>query len=272
MKKIGYAQILPEFGDLEGNLEKIAAMVREHAEADLLVFPELATSGYEFVDEDEVFELAEPFEAGPTSQLLAELAAEMSTTVIVGYPELDVETGLCYNSCQMATPEGKLKNYRKIHLFDREKILFTPGDKAPEVYETPTGRVGMMICFDWLFPETSRVMALKGVQIIAHPSNLVLQFCQKAMYARSVENGVFTITANRIGTEERAGRSLTYTGASQVLSQKGDTLVFGPDEEEHVGLAEVNPSDADEKMITERNHRLGDRRIQLYEGLLTPEK
>lgn len=126
----------------------------------------------------------------------------------------------------------------------------------------------MMICFDWIFPETARSLALQGAQIIAHPSNLVLQYCQRAMYARSVENRVFTITANRIGTEERAGRTLTFTGASQVLNPRGDTLVSAPGDEEHVGVAEADLTHADDKHITEYNDLMAQRRPDMYQGLL----
>ena len=164
----------------------------------------------------------------------------------------------------IALPDGALTNYRKLHLFSRETELFEPGDAEPPVIETPAGRVGMMICFDWLFPETARILALKGAQIIAHPSNLVLDYCQRAMYCRCIENAVFIITANRIGTEDRAGRSLTFTGASQILDTEGATLASAPPDAESIEIVEIDPWRADEKRITEYNDRLKDRRSELY--------
>jgi predicted amidohydrolase len=83
-------------------------------------------------------------------------------------------------------------------------------------------KVGMMICFDWIFPESARTLALKGAQIIAHPSNLVLSYCQQAMFTRAVENRVFTITANRTGTEINGDKELYFTGKSVIVDTKGN--------------------------------------------------
>lgn len=253
------------FGERDANFRTIERLIGGSARADLLVLPELGATGYEFRDRDEVATLAEPFGKGPTSDFLRALAARHAVTLAMGYPERAGEK--FYNSCLLATPDGQLSNYRKIQLFSRENDLFTPGDAPPPVVETPAGRVGLMICFDWFFPEVARVLALKGAQILAHSSNLVLNYCQRAMYARSVENGVFSITANRIGTEERAGRRLTFTGASQILDPRGQCLVSAPPDEEGVGLAELDPEAADNKQINPYNHLLNSRRTDLYGAL-----
>ncbi len=171
----------------------------------------------------------------------------------------------------LATPDGALHNYRKLHLFSREKELFVPGDAEPPVVETPAGRVGLMICFDWFYPETARILALKRAQIIAHPSNLVLQYCQRAAFCRCLENAVFLVTANRIGRESRAGRELTFTGASQVVDPRGETLVAAPSAVEHVGLVPIDPALADDKHITEYNDRIRDRRPEYYGALIGPD-
>ena len=264
---IGFGQYLPVFGERETNFRTIERIVAQGAAADLLVLPELGGTGYEFRDRAEVASLAESFGEGPTSEVLRSLASGYNVTLVLGYPERAGDR--FYNSCMLATPDGSLYNYRKIHLFSRETELFTPGDAPPPVIQTPAGRVGLMICFDWFFPETARLLALSGAQIIAHPSNLVLSYCQRAMFARSVENGVFSITANRIGTEERvAGRRLTFTGGSQILDPRGNTLASAPRDEEAVGLATVDVEASDNKQITPYNHLLGSRRVDLY-GLLT---
>lgn len=261
-RRIGFVQFEPRFGDRDGNHRDIARLAEQGAGADLLVFPELAASGYEFRDVEEVRQLAEPFATGPTSELMQGIAARIKTTVVIGYPERDRES--FFNSSILATPEGRLVNYRKIHLFSRETQLFSRGDAMPPVTETPAGRVGMMICFDWVFPEAARVLALAGAQIIAHPANLVLQYCQRAMFARSVENCVYSVTANRIGTEARAGRSLTFTGASQILSPKGEMLAHAPMDVECVEVVDVDVSRADDKHMTEYNDLFADRRTDLY--------
>lgn len=265
-KTIGFAQYHIRFGEYDRNVDTITRLAAKASDADLLVFPELGLTGYEFLDRGEVERYAEPFDAGPTSELLRRLAKKHQTTLVLGYPEYTTKG--CFNSAMIAQPDGVLTNYRKLHLFSRETELFKPGDAEPPVVETPAGRVGLMICFDWFFPETARILALKGAQIIVHPSNLVLDYCQRAMYCRCVENAVFIVTANRIGTENRAGRSLTFTGASQILDVEGATLAAASADEESVQVVDIDPGRADEKGITEYNDRLRDRRVELY-GLLS---
>ncbi|MBS1261543.1 MAG: (R)-stereoselective amidase [Calditrichaeota bacterium] len=268
-RTVGYIQFQPEFGEVKKNLDKAEEFIRSVPDADLLVLPELITTGYEFLDRDEVARYAEPFNGGPTARRMAKLAREFKTTLVIGFPEKDTRHNRLFNSCILVTPDGMAHVYRKIHLFDREKELFDRAHNQPPVIVTPAGRIGLMICFDWLFPETARLLALSGAEIIAHPSDLVLKFCQRAMFARSVENGVFTITCNRIGREDRVGRTLMFTGASQILSPRGDLLASAPEDQEHVGLATIDLNAADDKMITPHNHRINDRRTDLYRPLLS---
>jgi predicted amidohydrolase len=263
--RVGFAQYDVLFGEYNRNLATVTRLAESAKKADLLVFPELGLTGYEFKDAQEVERFAEPVHSGRTAEALKDLAARLKTTLAIGYPEYT--TGGCYNAAMLVLPDGSVHNYRKMHLFSREKALFLPGDAPPPVVDTPAGRVGLMICFDWLFPETARLLAVGGTQIIAHPSNLVLNYCQKAMYCRSLENGVYILTANRVGTESRAGRTLTFTGQSQLTSPKGETLLAGPAEGESVMVAEIDLAAADDKHITPENDRLTDRRPELYGGL-----
>lgn len=265
VSKIGFAQYEVKFGEYDDNTATIMRLAESAKGADLLVFPELGLTGYEFKDARETERYAEPFGAGPTSETLKKLAKRLKMSLVIGYPEYT--TRGVYNSAMLATPDGKLHNYRKLHLFSREKDLFTPGDGEPPVIQTPAGRVGLMICFDWFFPETARILAIKGAQIIAHPSNLVLQWCQRAMFCRCLENAVFAVTANRIGAENRAGRKLRFTGASQVVDPKGEVLIKATEAEEFVGLVDIKPKDADDKTIATLNHRLDDRRPEHYGAL-----
>lgn len=259
----GCAQFQPQFGDTEANINRMCNII-EKAYLDLIVFPELATSGYEILDRNEIAQLALNPRSSSYIKILQQASQRTDTYIIFGFPEENGES--FFNSALLIEPGGNLRVYRKIHLFDREKKLFNPGDKPPFVVETPIGRIGMMICFDWIFPETVRSLALQGAQIIAHPSNLVLQYCQRAMFARSVENGVFTMTCNRIGSESRTGRTLTFTGASQILSPRGETLAQAGIDDEELIIAEIDPSRADDKMITPNNHLLKDRRGEMYGG------
>lgn len=260
---IGYIQFEPAYADPETNRATMRSMAEQALGMDLIVFPELAVTGYELRDQAHAKSLAEPFADGATAEWARSLAASIGAAIVVGYAESD--GGRAYNSCLLATPEGALHNYRKIHLFSREKELFAPGDAPPPVIETHAGRIGLMICFDWIFPETARSLALRGAQIIAHPSNLVLPYCQRAMFARCVENRVFAVTANRIGMETQAGRTLTFTGASQILDPNGETLAAAPVGVVHIGRAVIDPAHADNKRINDYNDLIGDRRPELYE-------
>ena len=260
-----YLQYEVAFGDWSANAATIRRLLADAPDFDLLVLPELAFSGYDFRDRDELEALAEPFHDGPTATFLRELARERNTVIVAGYAERASEG--CYNSAMLVCPDGAAHNYRKIHLFNREQDVFLPGDAPPAVINTPAGRIGMMICFDWFFPETARSLALQGAQVIAHPSNLVLPWCQRAMFARSIENAVFSITANRIGTEARTDRTLTFTGASQILNTKGEALVSAPTDCEAFGIATLDPTQADCKDIAGRNDLFADRRPDFYAGL-----
>ncbi len=263
--KIGYLQYEVAFGDFEANAAKIRDLVGRAESADLLVLPELCFSGYDFLDSAEVARHAEPVGDGPAAALLRELATTHSCTLVAGYAEQTPDG--CYNACLCVQPDGTQHNYRKIHLFNREQSLFLPGDAPPPVVNLPKARIGLMICFDWFFPETARSLALRGAEILAHPSNLVLPWCQRAMFARCVENRVFAITANRTGTEDRAGRSLTFTGGSQVLSPRGEVLAQAETTGDAIAVVEIDPALARDKRVAELNDLFGDRRPDLYPGL-----
>ena len=129
-----------------------------------------------------------------------------------------------YNTAVLIGPDGTLLGkYRKQKL-GHETVRNTPG-KTSSAHRTPFGKVGLMICFDWYYPESARTLALKGAEIICHPSNLVLPHCPDAMVTRCLENRVFAITANRIGTEARGGKPpLTFIGNSEVVTPRGKIL------------------------------------------------
>ena len=231
--------------------------------ADLLVLPELANSGYAYASPKELAPFAEASDGrGPFLSTLQELAGESGALIVSGFAEKTPE-GL-YNSAAAVSAEGVQQVYRKTHLFADEKDLFLPGNSGLNVLDYEGMRIGMLICFDWIFPEAARTLALKGAQVLAHPSNLVLPYCQQAMFARSLENGVFSITANRCGTEELGEKFLTFTGGSQLLDARGRLLCQGPPEGESVQVAEIELDDAESKWVTTRNHLFDDRQPEMY--------
>jgi predicted amidohydrolase len=258
--KLALFQFAPRFGDATANVERMAAAVRTH-DADLWIMPELATTGYLFADRSECSGLAEPA-TGPSLAAFAALCRERSTRIVVGFAERAGER--LYNAAAYVTAAGVASVYRKVHLFDRERDCFDPGPDPFRAEPLGPHRLGLMICFDWLFPESARSLALLGADLIAHPANLVLPFCQAAMVTRALENGVFCATANRVGCERRAGVELTFTGGSQVVDPRGRVLAQADAESETVVLAEVDLAAARDKSITSRNDRLADLRPECY--------
>ena len=259
--KVGFIQFSPLFGRKEENIERVTNSLRG-AKADLLVLPELFSTGYLFLNEEELRRSAETIPDGPTVSKFIKLAKEENANLVFGIAE-GADDKL-FNSSVLLTPKGECYVYRKLHLFDTEKHLFSPGDKELEVFDVGETKIGMMICFDWIFPEVARILALKGAEIICHPSNLILPYCQNAMITRSVENRVFTITSNRTGTEKREDKELTFTGNSQIADPKGRILAKANAEEEKVCVIEIDPSLAKDKKVTPYNHILQDRRIDFY--------
>jgi predicted amidohydrolase len=122
----------------------------------------------------------------------------------------------------------------------------------------------MAICFDWFFPESFRTLALKGADIIAHCSNLVLPYCQTADFAAAVQNRVFIATVNRVGAEQREDEQLAFTGESVLVSPKGEYLLRGPIEDEAVLVAEIDPEAARNKSINPYNEVFKMRRPGMY--------
>ncbi len=259
--RVGYVQTSPVFGEKHANFKEVETLL-DGVQADLIVLPELFATGYTFASHGEVEQLAEETD-GQTSRFLIEMASRIGGVVAAGFAEREGKS--YFNSAVMVDGGGIIGGYRKIHLFNREKQWFSPGDKPLEVYEVNGAKVGMMICFDWIFPETARTLALRGAEVIAHPVNLVLPYCQEAMKTRCIENKIYAVTANRIGTEKRGGDNFAFTGASQITSTRGEVLSTAPKNTPHRDIAVIDLAKAREKNINSFNHLLSDRRPELYE-------
>ena len=260
--KVGFLQFAPKLFHEKHNLEKINIMLKG-CKADVIVLPELATSGYLFANKEEMKPLSAPAKSGRIADFFRNIAAKENFAIVVGF--LEKENDNFYNSQMLVFPNGRIEIYRKIHLFLDEKRLYKVGDTGFNVFESRGAKLGLMVCFDWIFPESARTLALRGADIICHSANLVLPFCQKAMITRSIENRVFTITANRIGTEKNETQEFTFTGMSQITSPKGDILAQATEDEEVLKIVEINPAEARDKFVTEKNHLFKDRRREFYE-------
>ncbi|MBI5683169.1 MAG: acyltransferase [Deltaproteobacteria bacterium] len=258
--RIGFIQTKPVFGNIRVNVEDAVEKIIS-TDADLLVLPELFSTGYQFKSKKELSSLAEDVPAGYTTKALIDTAKRRKLFVVFGIAEKS--KGRFYNSSVLAGPKGLISVYRKAHLFWNEKKNFTPGNTPFDVHNIGIARIGMMICFDWIFPEVARILALKGADIICHPSNLVLPHCPQAMITRCLENRVFAITSNRIGTENRINRkSLRFIGKSQIISPYGEILYRASDNKEEMKIVEINPKIAQDKKITPKNDLFKDRRLR----------
>jgi len=263
--KIGFVQFNPAFGEVDKNLSSVASLIGS-VEADLLVLPELFNTGYLFTSRKEVQDLAEEVPGGRTTEALSRLAENTGVHIVAGVAERDGDR--IYNAAVLVAPGGHVATYRKIHLFFEEKLWFHPGEEEPEVFEIGSCRVGVMVCFDWFFPETARVLALKGADVICHSANLVLPYCQDAMVTRCLENRVFAVTCNRTGSEERGGKRLVYTGRRQIVDPRGNVLYRAGRETDEVHVAEVDAAAARDKQLNEHNNLFADRRPRLYGALV----
>jgi len=265
--KISVVQFTPVMGNPEHNLRQIAALLKKIV-TDLIVLPELCTTGYSFVSAKEVFDAAEEM-GGKSARFFEQLANDHNAVVIAGFAESDA--GKVYNSAIIAMPGGESTVYRKSHLFFREKECFSEGNTGFFVVRHPLKgcKVGVMICNDWRYPEAARSLALLGADIIACPSNLVSDVWRAVMPARAFENKVFLAVANRCGTEARtlpagATQTLTFTGGSVLYNYTGETVEQADKTSSVVMTFEIDPLVTRDKSFNPFNDLFKDRRPDLY--------
>lgn len=261
--KAGFYQFTPEFGNIKHNLQKVLDAAAS-VETDLLVLPELFNTGYQFTSREEAKSLSEKIPSGDTTNTLSKLSANKKVYIAAGIAENS--EGKIYNSAVLTGPDGFIGVYRKTHLFYEEKLWFSSGDTGFKVWQTPIGNIGIMICFDWFFPESARTLALRGADIIAHPSNLILPHCPDAMVTRCIENRVFAVTANRIGGEQRGDKEkFTFIGKSQITSPMGEILYRASGDSEELTVVEINIEKARDKNLNSFNNLFNDRKKEFYE-------
>jgi len=257
--KLAYIQSSPVLNDPEQNIKHSDLLLNQAETADIVVLPELANSGYNFIDREEARQTAENINDGAFCRFLSQKAKANNQIIISGVNEQ--EGNKLYNSAVLFDREGRLQgHYRKLHLFMNEKQIFDPGDLGLPVFEVEGIKIGIQICFDWTFPESWRILALKGAMIIAHPANLVLPYSQQVTPAYAVTNRMYIITANRVGKE----REMTFTGNSIITDPDGQIVAKA--DSQNTCIREI---DADinktQKNITTKNHIFEDRRTDVYE-------
>ena len=264
MIRVGFFQFRPIFGKVQHNLDKVINTLK-NASADIIVLPELPFTGYYFKNREEVISLAEEVTKSSTVETLIKICHERDFYLVTGFAEKSGDK--YYNSSLLIGPEGVVHTYRKLHLFNEEKNWFDPGDIPLQINEIRGIKIGMMICFDWIFPEVFRVLSVMGADLICHPSNLVLTYCQQTMISRCLENAVYAITANRFGADKRPQGEIAFTGKSQIVAPKGDLICKAPSKKEVLYLRDINIELAKDKMMTPLNNIIKDRRQEFYDVL-----
>ncbi len=271
---VAVCQLAPVLGDVEGNLARATGAVGAAAAlgADVVVLPELATTGYAFSDLEELRGLAEPAD-GASMQALTALAADHDVVITGGFAERD-ELGRLRNSAFIVDGSGVRAVYRKVHLWDNEVHLFVPGDEPPPVVDTRVGRVAVIVCYDIEFPEWSRTAALRGADLLCVPTNWpataiphgerpeVVVHAQAAALA----NRMFVAVCDRVGRE----RGIDWAGGSAIIAPDGYPLALAdPDGAEQVLVGRCDLRLSRDKSSTANNDAMRDRRPDLYEQVAT---
>jgi predicted amidohydrolase len=265
-------------GDRPRNLAVIRERLRDAAGrgARLIVFPECALTGYCFESRQEALAHAEPV-PGPSTEALAADCRKLGVWAAVGMLEHDPATGGLFNACALVGPAGPPATYRKIHLpFLGVDRFATPGDRPFAVHDLGGLRVGMTICYDGSFPESSRVLTLLGADLVLLPTNWPTGAQTTVCYAvqvRAFENRIYYAAVNRVGEE----RGFRFIGQSRLVDCAGELLAAaGPDGEEIV-LASIDPERARAKRIVKipgqyELDRIAHRRPEMYGPLCEPRR
>jgi 5-aminopentanamidase len=268
--RVAVAQLDPKLGEKQRNLEVCLARLEEAvaARAQLLVLPECAVPGYMFDSAEDALPFAEEI-PGPTTEALAEACRRLDAHVVCGLLERDGD--VLHNAAVLVGPDGLVGTYRKTHLPFLGVDRFVAAGDELNVYETPLGRIGIEICYDLRFPEATRTLALRGADLIAHPTNFPLAArvqTELITVARAAENRVFLLTANRVGKERWA----EFCGWSQIVDPYGRRLAEADGTEETLLVAEVDVEQArDKDYVVPDDYELylfGDRRPELYGALV----
>lgn len=269
--KIAGVQMDVSLGQTESNLERMLESIRiTRAEgAELTVFPECALTGYCFENYEEALPFTQPI-PGPATEAIQSACEELGGFVVFGMLERSEEK--IYNAAVLVGAEGVIGSYRKIHLPYLGVDQFTTfGDRPFEVQEAGNVRIGMNICYDSAFPESSRILTIKGADLIVLPTNWppgAECVAANALNTRAMENGVYYIAVNRVGTE----RGFSFIGLSRICDPSGNTLATSTGTDEEILYAEIHPEKARRKHIVRvpglhEIDRMADRRPEMY-GLL----
>lgn len=261
--RLAVVQFTPTFGDKEKNLSRIYELTKNVA-ADILVLPELCTTGYFFDTKEKARAYAESA-SDKTVRFFTKLSYERNVIVVAGFIERDGDA--VYNSCMTIVPGDPNPHiYRKTHLFYKERLAFDEGNTGFFVVRNAVRdiSIGTMICYDWRFPEAARTLALQGADLIVCPSNLITNLWRTVMPARAIENKVYIAVANRAGVEMDGDKPLSFTGNSAIYNYNGEELAKAEGGNDMVIIADILPKKTRDKSFSPFNDILKDRKPEFY--------
>ncbi len=273
--RIACVQFEPVVGDKQHNIALSLRQIESAAlqGAALIVMPELCNSGYMFKDRHEAFAMAEVIPTGPTCVEWMKAASRLGVTIVAGIAER--EGNVLYNAAVVIGPDGYIGTFRKMHLWDAENLYFERGNLGFPVFNTPFGRLGVAICYDIWFPETFRIQAMKGADIVCVPTNWVPipgqaqgrdAMATVLAMAAAHSNSIFIACADRIGTE----RNQPFIGQSVIVGCTG-WPVAGPAsvDREEIIVADIELEQARRsRNWNDFNQILRDRRTDVYDEML----
>ena len=231
---VAAVQFEPTMFEKDYNIKRLLQLVEEAAinGAQLITVPEMATTGYCWYNREEVEPYVEPI-PGTTTSKFEQLASKYNCYIVIGMPEVDVETDLYYNSAVLIGPKGIIGVHRKTHPYISEPKWATSGDLGHQVYDTPIGKIGLLICMDIHYVETARIMGVQNVDVICHISNWLAERTPAPYWiTRAYENDAYLIESNRWGLE----RGVQFSGGSCIINpdgtiqqvlDAGDGIVYG---------------------------------------------
>jgi len=257
--RISIIQFQPVLAEPAENIRRLEPLLDAVQDSRLIVLPELSNSGYNFSGFEEAFRCSEAVgERGVFQDFLLTMAKTKGIYIVSGINEREGDK--LYNTAILVGPEGLVGKYRKMHLFMNEKDIFQKGNAGLPVFDIGELKIGMMICFDYLFPEPWRILAQNGADLICHPSNLLTENAHRCIPGISLMNRIYIATANRTGTEGQ----LTFNGSSLFTDPGGRIIVMASPDKTEIISSVIDTQLSANKMITLRNHVFDDRRPDVY--------
>jgi predicted amidohydrolase len=273
MVTLAAIQFDPRLGQKEANVAKSLELIKQAAKqgANLIVLPEMANTSYIFDTREECFSVCEKIPEGPTTKAWIKAAKDLNVYICAGIGEID-DDGKLYNSAVLIGPDGYIGTHRKMHLWCDDKVFFEPGNLGFQVFQTPIGRISMIICFDMWYPECFRILAGMGADIVCCPTNWIdgvptelRTIGPELCLVNSNVNNIFIVAADRIGIE----RETKFPGKSCITGPEG-WYRAGPAslENEEILYSEVNLMESRRLNWNPMNVVHRDRRTDLYDEML----